>query len=608
MAVFTGIRVYGCLKPTLTCSLVTGGSLLPNTKYYVFGVMRTYLVGIYNPTYGEVSNITEITTTSNEKSIQINHKTFRNITSCIDGGSGKVKITAIKHCLKTSDIIKISNGIYAGTYTVIDIDYDNFYITSTYAGDYVGTFYTDSDTYNNSKGMVYWISQNNPIDSDGNFNPNRYSQYTLYDWDSPAINNTIVTIQPIKMLYSSGSPDMQGMGTGIYSGLKTTGTISILVTATKTLKEIKDEINLSGFGGCWNYATNPKTNTLTLAGSIKFSNGATFNLYGIHIINICGEIVTAGDKNSMTWTNCTITLYGAPYQNFSNPYLIGGGYTVAGFSPNNQAYIILGSPASSSLDTYGQGGQGDFNEVNPNGTKAVYINKNYWSYKPSYLYVVYAQAIFRNINATNTYLYFLAEYTPLRVDDGRTFYYDNIVLKDRPLTYDVNWYDYLNGGNRNHIISCRNVDILAYKNNIKKVYRAAYNSVLFNWYRNVNLLITDNLNTAINNASINIIDKNGTTYNFITTNGNATVEVIEQTSTASVNDATRYSTDDTKNPYTITVSKVGYETHKEILNTVNIKNWQITLKQILQMRYDAEGNIYKAITPELGSSAKIIKI
>lgn len=59
----------------------------------------------------------------------------------------------------------------------------------------------------------------------------------------------------------------------------------------------------------------------------------------------------------------------------------------------------------------------------------------------------------------------------------------------------------------------------------------------------------------------------------------------------------------------LTISKVGYETYQSSGVTMNKKlDMVITLKPIASIRKDVEGNIYKALSPETGSSAKLLKL
>lgn len=94
----TTIVVYGWRKPTLEVTLVEGGSLLSNTKYYVLGVMA-YTPFTYCAVTSPVSDVYEITTTSTAKSIQIKQTTYRDIESFSDNGDGTYEGAIYNDCL-----------------------------------------------------------------------------------------------------------------------------------------------------------------------------------------------------------------------------------------------------------------------------------------------------------------------------------------------------------------------------------------------------------------------------------------------------------------------------------------------------------------------------
>lgn len=62
-------------------------------------------------------------------------------------------------------------------------------------------------------------------------------------------------------------------------------------------------------------------------------------------------------------------------------------------------------------------------------------------------------------------------------------------------------------------------------------------------------------------------------------------------------------------PFSIRISKVGYETQTIILETLLKKtDLIIALKPIVSIRKDIEGNLYKALTPETGSSSRLLEL
>jgi len=62
------------------------------------------------------------------------------------------------------------------------------------------------------------------------------------------------------------------------------------------------------------------------------------------------------------------------------------------------------------------------------------------------------------------------------------------------------------------------------------------------------------------------------------------------------------------NPFTIIISKAGYETYETKIDIMGKINPVITLKPIKPIRKDIEGNVYKALLPEKGSDSKLFKL
>jgi len=61
-------------------------------------------------------------------------------------------------------------------------------------------------------------------------------------------------------------------------------------------------------------------------------------------------------------------------------------------------------------------------------------------------------------------------------------------------------------------------------------------------------------------------------------------------------------------PFTIEISKSGYETYTEIIDITSKMLKSITLKTALKMRRGLQGEVYLADNPSVGSSAKILKV
>lgn len=133
-----------------------------------------------------------------------------------------------------------------------------------------------------------------------------------------------------------------------------------------------------------------------------------------------------------------------------------------------------------------------------------------------------------------------------------------------------------------------------------------------------NCFTKDNNGLAINLANVLIKNINGTTIfsgqsdingiismqgliSRIFTFGNAIADPTNAINTF-LTTITSYS------PYTITVSKAGYETFTELFSVSSKINKEITLKPITKTRYTFEGKPLRALNPESGSSSKLLEL
>lgn len=320
MGLQTGIHVWGFLKPTLTVELVEGGSLLPNTKYYVAGIMR--FAGItYNAISSPMSDVYEITTTTTALSIKITQKTYRDITAFADNGDGRTLVTCPRHCMldgvfpdndgtaySIQDTFKIDSGSYTGTHLVDEwVDYNTFVIDTPYIDNVPVQCYTDTPKYNaptsvpghsylTRMGMSYYIYITDPIDpTDGHWTgaSNRWSDsaYTNnYIYDNPVTIPAAVT----NTLYG-GNIQVLNIDYGLLNNL-TDGIVWVLTYDTDhTLNVIHNEVQNSGFvDNSYHsfYAGYSNAETFGLAGTIfNVSGNITGDQYNIRMIG--GEMYTS---------------------------------------------------------------------------------------------------------------------------------------------------------------------------------------------------------------------------------------------------------------------------------------------------------------------------
>ena len=147
-----GVVLRPIKKSKLELSLLTGGSLLPNTKYYVFCVGSTQSSMREGAAASPLSDTFEITTTSTELSISIHNIWEGDILTFSDNGDGTTRVYSPKHTLKNGDAITILGTTnYNGNYNAIvgiatyktEEEYHYFYIDTPFVVNETGTWISD---------------------------------------------------------------------------------------------------------------------------------------------------------------------------------------------------------------------------------------------------------------------------------------------------------------------------------------------------------------------------------------------------------------------------------------------------------------------------------
>lgn len=134
-----------------------------------------------------------------------------------------------------------------------------------------------------------------------------------------------------------------------------------------------------------------------------------------------------------------------------------------------------------------------------------------------------------------------------------------------------------------------------------------------NEYFDTSFVILDDTGTPIESADILITDSDGTTYSD-TTDSNGEMTSRLKTKYAYFDplnsDSTSYNSSvKILNPFTVVVSKDGYETYTSTGFTVEGKTTEIiTLKPTVPIRQTIEGKLLLASQAELGSSSKLLEI
>ncbi len=151
--------------PELNITLTEGGSLQPNTTYWIFAFFKKHglLPAYWQTAHSPILAPQTFTTDSTKRSISVSWKTTGTIISFESGGSGKIKVNSPKHCLYTGNTITIVGGIYAGTYVITFNDYDSFLINGTYTSSYTTSWYCQV-LPNYAESIIVYMHNSNPFD------------------------------------------------------------------------------------------------------------------------------------------------------------------------------------------------------------------------------------------------------------------------------------------------------------------------------------------------------------------------------------------------------------------------------------------------------------
>ncbi len=579
------ITIYGWRKPTLELELVEGGSLLANTKYYVVGFMR-YNPYAYNSVGSPLSNVYEITTTSTARSIKITQKTYRDIQSFADNGDGKTLVNCTRHCLATGDVIKITDGAYAGSWTITKVNYNSFTINKAFSGSTATTCYTDSYRYNypgygrlNGVGMLYWIYTSSPFDENNDWKSisSRWTE-TVYQFVYGIQNPVIITTQPSANT-SSGYENLQvrRLCKGIYKTVaEEYGLIHIDVqdNDTTTLKNIYDTVIAAGYEYSCFYRDYGVTQIIfDLFGSLVFRGTSTLSVSSAHINLYCSEMYHNEDASKIVFSGCLINLMPLAYTAWMK------------FTANNCVFYNRGSTVNYGSWIYGddtifyatprQSYQVDTCDI-PNlkytnlatGLEAYYGIIQNKIYRDTDQGQIFQQSYncSKLINCSIPPIFWVSLYGTGCIPD--IYMMENCTVKrGNYLGWHFRLYTDTAGSYFNHHFKYLNVNVDAVDNNIKK---CIHNYVIpdggtmrADFYRRAKFYVKNQAGATIIGASITITDNARNTYTGTTdTNGYVYIDVMEQKTVfpASASQTNWVNTYDTyyKN-FTITITKDGYD-------------------------------------------------
>lgn len=132
----------------------------------------------------------------------------------------------------------------------------------------------------------------------------------------------------------------------------------------------------------------------------------------------------------------------------------------------------------------------------------------------------------------------------------------------------------------------------------------------FEIYNSLIMKITDDTGASLSGATVVLKNKNNTVVLNATTdaNGLTTKADIIRTKMDYAGTYNTVSTIESLSPFTLTISKAGYETYVSVFNLTSKIDWIVKLKPIIPIRSTIEGKFLLALLPENGSSSKLLEL
>jgi hypothetical protein len=542
-----------------------------------------YTPATYSINGSALTDIHEITTTTTDLSIKVTHKTYRSITAFADNGDSRTLITCARHCVAdtvvgaVADTIKIDTGSYAGTWTVDEwVSYDQFIINTPYVDNVAVQFYTDSQYYNRpyyggnaNQGMAMYISDVNPIDSDGLF-INSLDYWDRRPWAAPDdggfANPKTYTARPYRAIPEySGHPELNRYGVGVYQVLNDYGSIHVELNGGTNLEEIYDEVQLSGFiYNCgWSTCGYNRKNKFSLFGSLRAVSGALLTAGGCEIVHTSAFYASNWDFDAMTFTDCVFTSMGTYSANkcfTANNSVFFDTSTSNNYSAwiRGTGLIVYGAPRASQTysDDYGT----YYDSYRDLTVNIGIIQDKIFRTNGSTLLQQNTRCSVKYVRTDLTPIYWVLDYAAGNNPD--IYMMENCTIR-HAYSYDwvIRFYHYVQYTNNE--LKFLNVNCPDDVNNHKRIIRNRdYFNLNASWYRRAEIYVKDATGANISGAKIHIIDGSLNEYS-TTTNGSGYgyLDCLEQKDV--VTDDLVYSAPHTTTYYTnfeITISKAGYAT------------------------------------------------
>lgn len=542
------MRIYRWKKPVLTVTLTSGGTLLPNTQYWIMGNFRSYsaLGGGYNAFYngsGPHSDPVTFTTDAIYQSISVAWKTSGAVTSIADAGGGEVLVTSALHCLRSNDTITIMSGAYAGTYNITWVSYDTFKITATWGA-------TDTPNWecymlpNGCESIALWMHTVYPINADGTLNgTGTVNQYLSHGYNYTAYTtNPIVVTAPFALVRQNESdPFFSQFGPSFSDAFETGMPIIVGTETSLTLNQLNDEFVAAGLApGCRAGFVKGSYGIISYYGYLDLKNVTTdYRYVGVNCLYGTFRMDAATFRDSSFTFNYPIFRAWCGFKAYNT--MLGGGYgqqfdiiptdaTATSFNPKQLNYQIFMNTAAGSIDN------GCFCNV---ATVNVAYPKD---------------ATITNTKFYGPYLYWVMANNGVYPPVGfRSM--SNVEIKYAYNAYDMVIYTYSVG--YDYVQNFENIDTDRAKNLKIFVMNTNNSDIDVVCWRKGSFYLNDD----IDGASVTIVA--GTeTYNYTSVNGKVDFDIIEQLSYPRYN---MIANDNIIEDIVVTVSKEGFQTYPFIV-------------------------------------------
>lgn len=514
------VSVYRYRKPEIAVTLLVGGTLLANTKYYLTAYFNKSWV--YNGVFSQFADVVNFTTDSVYRSISVYWKVTVPVEGFENVGAGKIRVRSHSHCLLAGNLITIESGPHAGSYSVTTWEgYHSFIITGNFVSNYSTTLRIET-SYNLMTSIVLYMNTSNPFSGDplantwvGNIN-----KFSHWIWENGyVINNIAVSSEFSKTLYGTHPQiEMSVSPPPPWSAVLTKGKTWIEATGNATASEIKqalidaDVLDVSYFQG----------STLFVYGI--FASWGTLTLTDLTIICISGMFGGYGSQTQLTLNRCSLhlleTLYGSYMlmtANNSNFFYEG---KVRYSHMSGAVYKYAVGINNSFISAQGLAAEGMTNQTVEN--MKVMANNSSWRIacdKPLMRYLNI------EIQSGFVYLYYITNvgFINNRLVDGLTI--------NSPTAYDIS-VQYNNSALIFNINNCNT----SRANNRKITYTGysfqSYQHVTDIYYwRKKTISIFSEGGIPLVGATVRLEDNSGSVYTYISDNfGKVTFEIIEQKS------------------------------------------------------------------------------